>query len=98
MLLCVKILHNGRHRLYVGNTALAKVLNDGLSLCHVLFKHVRRDTGGIPVIMLTARSRMGDVEEAFSVAADDFITKPFEWEELLGKVNRALATGQLGHA
>ena len=69
---------------------------DGIALCRILKS--RRDTGGIPVIMLTARSRMGDVEEAFSVAADDFITKPFEWEELLGKVNRALVTGQLGHA
>ncbi len=62
---------------------------DGVALCRLLKR--RRETCDIPVIMLTAKSRMGDIEEAFAVDADDYITKPFEWDELVGKVRRALA-------
>ena len=41
-------------------------------------------------IMLTAKTTMGDVEESFRAQADDYIAKPFEWDELLGKINRLL--------
>lgn len=33
---------------------------------------------------------MGDVERAFAAEADDHVGKPFDWPELLGKINRAL--------
>lgn len=62
---------------------------DGISLCRVLKE--RADTASIPILMLTARSMMGDVEKAFAAGADDYVSKPFEWNELLGKLNRALA-------
>lgn len=62
---------------------------DGISLCRILKEHV--DTAEIPVIMLTAKTTMGDVEQAFDALADDFVGKPFEWPELFGKINRALA-------
>lgn len=61
---------------------------DGLTLCALLKK--RPETSRIPVIMLSARSSMGAVEEAFAVDADDYVAKPFEWSELLGKIRRAL--------
>ena len=35
---------------------------------------------------------MGDVEKAFAANADDYVSKPFEWQELFGKINRALAS------
>jgi DNA-binding response OmpR family regulator len=62
---------------------------DGFSLCEILKS--RDDTQDIPIIMVTAKSTVGDVEKAFSVKADDFVAKPFEWQELLGKINRCLA-------
>jgi two-component system phosphate regulon response regulator PhoB len=65
---------------------------DGLTLCRILKE--REDTGRIPIIMLTAKTTMGDVEKAFAAHADDYIAKPFEWAELLGKVNRCLAGKQ----
>lgn len=65
---------------------------DGLTLCRILKE--REDTGQIPIIMLTAKTTMGDVEKAFAAHADDYIAKPFEWAELLGKVNRCLAGQQ----
>lgn len=61
---------------------------DGIALCEILKE--RSDTGSIPIIMVTARTTMGDVERAFAVRADDYVGKPFEWSELLGKVHRAL--------
>ena len=67
---------------------------DGVTLCELLKE--RDDTGAIPIIMVTARTTMGDVERAFAVHADDYVGKPFEWTELLGKVNRALARPQSG--
>lgn len=65
---------------------------DGLTLCKILKE--REDTGHIPIIILTARTTMGDVEKAFAARADDYIAKPFEWDELLGKINRCLAGKQ----
>lgn len=62
---------------------------DGFSLCEILKS--REDTNDIPIIMVTAKTTVGDVEKAFAVKADDFVAKPFEWQELLGKINRCLA-------
>ncbi|HEY1075983.1 MAG TPA: response regulator transcription factor [Fontimonas sp.] len=36
----------------------------------------------VPVIMLTARSELADKIEGFKAGADDYLTKPFEYEEL----------------
>ena len=65
---------------------------DGLTLCGILKD--REDTRDIPIIVLTARTTMGDVEKAFASHADDFMAKPFEWPELMGKINRCLAGQQ----
>lgn len=62
---------------------------DGFSLCEIL--KTRDDTNDIPIIMVTAKTTVGDVEKAFAVKADDFVAKPFEWQELFGKINRCLA-------
>lgn len=64
---------------------------DGITLCKILKD--KPETSHIPVIMLTARTMIGDVEKAFEVNADDYVGKPFEWPELFGKINRALARG-----
>ena len=45
----------------------------------------------IPVIMLTARSALNDKRQAFQAGTDDYITKPFEMEELLFRINAVLA-------
>ncbi|MCB1021299.1 MAG: response regulator [Acidobacteria bacterium] len=62
---------------------------DGITLCRMLKE--APETSHIPIIMLTARTTIGDVEKAFAVNADDYVGKPFEWPELSGKINRALA-------
>ena len=43
-------------------------------------------TRGIPVILLTARARAGDVERGLASGADDYVTKPFSPELLESRV------------
>jgi two-component system phosphate regulon response regulator PhoB len=50
-----------------------------------------KDTKDIPVLMLTGRNKLGEVEEAFSRGADGYLTKPFELGKLGSKVKEMLA-------
>ena len=49
---------------------------DGLEVLSEL-KHDRR-TEDITVFMLTAKGTVGDIDRAFAIGADDYITKPFD--------------------
>jgi len=44
----------------------------------------------VPVIMLTAKSREADIVRALEVGADDYVTKPFQPDELLARLRRFL--------
>ena len=47
-------------------------------------------TTDIPVIFLTAREQTASKLEGFQLGADDYITKPFNPEELMARVNTAI--------
>lgn len=47
-------------------------------------------TRDIPLIFLTARDRIDDKLKGLEIGADDYITKPFHFEELLARVRRVL--------
>jgi two-component system, OmpR family, response regulator VanR len=51
---------------------------------------VSRDYPGVRVVMLTAATRLRDKVDGFGLGADDYVTKPFAFEELLVRL-RALA-------
>ena len=63
--------------------------NDGFSV----LRRIRRESQ-VPIIMLTARSYIGDKVAGLTGGADDYITKPFEIEELLARIEVALRHGQ----
>ncbi len=58
---------------------------DGITLC----KQLRKNNIHIPVLMLTAKGQITDKVAGLDAGADDYMTKPFSFEELLARV-RAL--------
>ncbi len=61
-------------------------LKDG----HTLAKEIRQAKEGMPIIFLTAKSLPDDRIEGFKSGADDYLTKPFNMEELLLRVQAVL--------
>jgi two-component system, OmpR family, copper resistance phosphate regulon response regulator CusR len=55
---------------------------DGLSLC----RDIRKKRSEVPVLMLTAKDRVTDKVKGLEGGADDYLTKPFAFEELLARV------------
>ncbi len=47
-------------------------------------------TADIPVLMLTARQAMGDIQAALKLGAKDYVTKPFDDRKLLVRIARLL--------
>src|SRR3954465_6652419 len=58
---------------------------DGFELCRYL-----QQGGRTPVIMLSARSQKADKLRGLALGADDYITKPFDLEELLARIKVVL--------
>jgi two-component system OmpR family response regulator len=54
-----------------------------------VLRRIRARRPGVPVLMLTARDEVGDKISALDGGADDYLTKPFDLEELLARM-RAL--------
>jgi DNA-binding response OmpR family regulator len=59
---------------------------DGFSLA----KEVRMSGRDVPIIFLTAKSMKEDTMQGFKVGADDYVTKPFDREELLLRIEAIL--------
>lgn len=64
--------------------------HDGLELIERLRAQPGWET--LPVLMLTAKAREVDVVRALELGADDYVTKPFQPEELLARIRRLLRT------
>jgi DNA-binding response OmpR family regulator len=54
---------------------------DGLTAC----EQIRRRSD-VPIIMLTALGSTDDIVKGFNLGADDYITKPFTFKELLARI------------
>jgi DNA-binding response OmpR family regulator len=62
---------------------------DGLSV----LEELRSAGNRMPVIILTARSHLDDTVAGLDRGADDYVTKPFRFEELLARIRARLRTG-----
>src|SRR3990172_44803 len=54
----------------------------GLEVC----KKLREENNNTPIILLTALTQISNKVEALDSGADDYITKPFSFEELLARI------------
>jgi DNA-binding response OmpR family regulator len=57
-----------------------------------VLERIREDDAlaGVPVLMLTARSREEDVVEGFERGATDYVTKPFSPSEVVARIERLI--------
>ncbi len=99
--LTAEVAHDGIEAQFLGETEAydAAVLDlglpklDGLSVLERWRAADRR----MPVLILTARSRWHEKLAGFNAGADDYLTKPFEVEELVVRI-KALIRRSAGHA
>jgi DNA-binding response OmpR family regulator len=68
------------------------VMMPGLDGYEVL-SFIRSDESlaGIPVVMLTARAQLDDIQKGLSLGADAYLAKPFDPEELLSVVESVIS-------
>ena len=59
---------------------------NGLDVC----KQIRQSDKQTPIIMLTTYSDISDKSDAFMLGADDYLVKPFHFEELFLRINSLL--------
>jgi DNA-binding response OmpR family regulator len=62
---------------------------DGLDV----LRAIRGRGDDLPVIVLTARGEIDDRVEGLELGADDYVTKPFAFDELLARVRARLRSG-----
>ncbi len=64
---------------------------EGLALC----KELRQKGARTPILMLTARDALQDRVVGLNAGADDYLTKPFAFEELLARIHALLRRSEL---
>jgi two-component system OmpR family response regulator len=97
----VDVAFDGEEGLFLGETEPydAVVLDlglprlDGVSVLH----RWREQNRTMPVLVLTARGRWAEKAQAFDAGADDYLTKPFEMDEVIYRL-RALIRRVSGHS
>lgn len=67
---------------------------DGLAV----LQHVRQTQPALPVVLLTARDALDDRVAGLQAGADDYVTKPFDFPELLARLQALLRRSQPAHA
>ncbi len=74
----------GEYDIVILDLMLPKI--DGLTLC----RSIRKENVGTPVIMLTARDTVEDKIAGLDAGADDYLLKPFSFDELLARLRACL--------
>jgi two-component system alkaline phosphatase synthesis response regulator PhoP len=80
----LRLATEGNHDLIILDVMLPKM--SGLDVC----RKIRRQGSKVPVIMLTARGQEIDKVLGLKTGADDYVTKPFSFLELMARVEAVL--------
>lgn len=76
-----KLALNGQYELIILDLNLPHL--NGYEVC----REVRQHNNRVPIIMLTALGALEDKIQAFETGTDDYLVKPFDFRELLARVN-----------
>ena len=90
----VDVTHHGDEAIYLAQVNSYDLIlldimipgTDGLHVCKI----IREKNVTSPIIMLTARDRLEDKIDGLDSGADDYLTKPFAFEELLARIRAQL--------
>lgn len=93
----VDVVHDGAEGLHLAETgvhdaAILDVMLPGLDGMTVM-RRLRSDDIHLPVLMLTARDALPDRISGFEAGADDYLTKPFAFEELMARLRAITRRG-----
>jgi DNA-binding response OmpR family regulator len=80
----LKLIRQKRPDLVIVDLGLPKL--SGESLCI----EIKKNYPEIPIIILTAKAGVSDVVEGFRIGAEDYVTKPFDLDVLLARVQARL--------
>src|ERR687889_1071998 len=58
----------------------------GIEVC----QRIRERDQGVVIVMITAKDSEEDKVRGFEAGADDYVTKPFGWKELVARINANL--------
>lgn len=94
----VDLCRNGTDALYMAQTTPYDVIildimlpgKDGFTVC----RELRKNSILTPILMLTAKDEIEDKVTGLSEGADDYLTKPFSFEELLARTRALLRRSQ----
>ena len=98
----VDVCHDGQSGWEAADTynydlIILDLMLPGLNVTEILEK-IRRKNSLVPVLILTARDAMADKVKNFEAGADDYLTKPFAFAELLLRVKALLRRGPVSRA
>lgn len=90
----VDVTHHGDEAIYLAQVNAYDIIlldimlpgSNGMDVC----KALREKNIITPIIMLTARNRLEDKIDGLDSGADDYLTKPFAFEELLARIRAQL--------
>lgn len=90
----VETAANGTEGLYLGRELPLDIAIVDLGLPDIsgmqVIQTLREEGKDFPVLVLTARGRWQEKVEALEAGADDYLVKPFQFEELLARLNALL--------
>jgi two-component system copper resistance phosphate regulon response regulator CusR len=84
-------------RVYPYDLVILDLMLPGLNGTELLHR-VRKTNTCVPVLVLTARDAMDDKVQNFEAGADDYLTKPFQFTELVLRVKALLRRGPVNRS
>lgn len=96
----VFVCNNGEEALYDIERSIYDIIILDIMLPDLngidILKNIRKQGINTPVIMLTAKEELDDKVGAFTIGANDYVTKPFYMEELIARIYAVLrSTGSI---